>query len=246
MLLLIFTCSQSTIEINIPTSIRQAQETNIDFNPDKIPYPCCGWNGDCQDANNTFCHSECGRCTGPCAGMFYAGPQTPYNSCDGLPTVVPEETPAPVPLNSDNVPYPCCGWNGDCQHPDNVWCHSACDRCVGECEGVFYAGPATGGVTCDADGNPIISTPIPSAVPTTAPIPTSPAPAVTTTTPPPAPVVAGSTLVSPNPTTTALNGITAFPTGPTSTQLSSGHSYPVVLSLTGWSIVVVLMGLLAS
>ena len=79
-----------------------------------------------------------------------------------------------------------------------------------------------------AEGNPILSTPIPTAAPTSASIATS------------------LPFGSPTPTTTALNGITPFPTGPTSTQLSSpGHSYRRVFSLTGWSIVVVLMGLLA-
>jgi Lytic polysaccharide mono-oxygenase, cellulose-degrading len=220
-----------------PTSIRQVQETDTDLNPENITYPCCGWNGDCQNSTNTFCHSECGRCTEDCNGIFYAGPQTPFQSCAGLPTAPPDETTAPEQLNPENVPYPCCGWNGDCQHPDNVWCHSSCDRCVGECEGVFYAQPATGGDVCDGDGNPIISTPTPTAVPTPVPVVTTSAPVTTTS----APVV--TSIGSSNPTPTALNGITAFPTGPTTAQLSSGHTHRVSWS-TSRRTVLVLVGLL--
>ena len=196
------------------------------LNPDNIPYPCCGWNGDCQNATNTFCHAECGRCTESCGGVFYAGPQTPYDSCDGLPTLPPETVP-PQPLNPDNITYPCCGWNGDCQHPDNVWCHAVCDRCVSECEGVYYSGPETGGTLCDSNGNPILPTPTPSAVPTAAPIPTS------------VPVVPD--VDTPNPTTLAVAGLTRAPIGQPSSADSQSHR---MLFSTCRGIYLVIMGLL--
>ena len=74
--------------------------------PTGIPYPCCGWNGDCEQPENTFCHSTCERCTGDCNGMFYTGPGVGSTSCDA---------PAPSPPSSPTDPPAtegCCTWGG--------------------------------------------------------------------------------------------------------------------------------------
>mmetsp|Transcript_3674 Transcript_3674/g.5391 ORF Transcript_3674/g.5391 Transcript_3674/m.5391 type:complete len:542 (-) Transcript_3674:212-1837(-) len=148
----------SPIEPTTPQPINEG-------NPGSIPYPCCGWGGSCQQPDNTWCHSTCDRCTGACNGVYYLedGSSASKGQCDGStpppPTpspVVPPISPSPIeqpttpspiepttpqPINEGNpgsIPYPCCGWGGSCQQPDNTWCHSTCDRCTGACNGVYY------------------------------------------------------------------------------------------------------------
>ena len=76
-----------------------------------IMYPCCGWNGDCQEEDNTWCHSDCGRCTGPCNGVYYSAPGAGTVMC-GIGGEDVTDTGASSTKNG------CCTWGGWSTCPD--------------------------------------------------------------------------------------------------------------------------------
>lgn len=101
-----------------------------------------------------------------CIDIFVIGgdgnisPTTPSPTIPSPPSVSVEEEPIDEepPLSdtvsdlssSAGIPYPCCGWNGDCEQAHNTWCHSQCDRCTGACNGQFYTAPGIGSRSCNA------------------------------------------------------------------------------------------------
>eukprot|EP00542_Grammatophora_oceanica_P004661 CAMPEP_0194065916 /NCGR_PEP_ID=MMETSP0009_2-20130614/85733_1 /TAXON_ID=210454 /ORGANISM="Grammatophora oceanica, Strain CCMP 410" /LENGTH=1128 /DNA_ID=CAMNT_0038718813 /DNA_START=91 /DNA_END=3477 /DNA_ORIENTATION=+ len=80
----------------------------------------------------------------------------PTKSPTGQPSVSPSMAPIPAsPTPGTGIPFPCCGWNGGCEQPDNAWCHAAESQCTGACNGSWYTGdggpapsPSPGGSGC--------------------------------------------------------------------------------------------------
>ena len=84
----------------------------------------------------------------------------------------PSSTPAPNPTSTGNYGEGCCSWgSGQCEQPNNDWCHAMQSQCEGSCSGIWIVLEPT---TSSPTASPVSATPTVTKYPTKSPTTKSP------------------------------------------------------------------------